>query len=111
MGTVMNTKNNRGEYYGKESDAEYTVMIANARLNRHSFLVALVPALSIPSEFPLNEDILISDLAIIAANKGTNTDKWAYAHLEKDEKPVIGDAMVEACCKLNKWYWCNLYKE
>ena len=104
-------KNNRGEYYGKESDTEYTVMIANARLNRHSFLVALVPALSIPSEFPLNEDILISDLAIIAANKGTNTDKWAYVHLEKDEKPVIGDAMVEACCKINKWYWCNLYKE
>lgn len=88
----------------------YTATISQDKLDEHSFLVALIPALSIPTDFLETDEVLISDCAVIAANHALDgKNKWAYVHLESAEKEVIGNALSEACAQLNQWYWCNLY--
>lgn len=92
--------------------AKYEAIISTKKQDEHSFLAALIPAISIPSEYAHEDEIHITDCAVIAANHGNNgRNKWAYVHLESAEKETIGNALVAACAKMNTWYWCNLYKE
>ena len=90
----------------------YTAEISVTKKDQHSFLVALIPALSIPAEFKEDCNIMESDCAVIAANHGYDgNNQWAYVHLERDEKQTIGEALRDACVEMGKWYWCNLYSQ
>lgn len=80
--------------------------IYDVKHTKDSFLVALLPIPSIPVYMcPAKE---LTECAIIAANVD-NCDTFSYVNLESDEKEVIGDALSNACAKMSKWYWCNLF--
>lgn len=88
----------------------YTAKISREKQDEHSFLVALIPAPSIPEEFAENKEVHIAECAVVAANHALDgKNKWAYVHLEADEKQTIGDALVAACAPMYEWVWCNLY--
>lgn len=83
------------------------VVLSNEKTIPESFLVAIIPALPIPEDLPKIE--AITNCAVIAANDDEGNGIYSYVHLEDDEKQYIGDALSNACAKLNTWYWCELY--
>lgn len=70
-------------------------------------MVALIPALPIPSDLMTNE--IVTGCAVIAANDENENGIYAYVHLESDEKEFIGDALANACVPMNTWVWCQLF--
>ena len=90
----------------------YTAKISKEKQDEHSFLVAIIPAPAIPEEFAENKEVHIAECAVVAANHALDgKNRWAYVHLEADEKQTIGDALVAACAPMYEWVWCNLYAD
>ena len=88
------------------------IEINTEKQNYHSFLVALVPVPSLPDHILPNIDVMDSECAVVAANHNLDgNNKFAYVHLEKDEKQAIGNALANSCVRLNEWVWCNMYKD
>lgn len=83
------------------------VELSNTKVDENSFMVALIPALPIPTE--LNAMKTITNCAVIAANDEAGNEIYSYVHLESDEKELIGDCLSEACVPMSKWVWCNLF--
>lgn len=46
--------------------------------------------------------------AIVAAAPPGKVDGWSWAHLEADEKDVIGQALQEF--PADEWVWCELFR-
>ncbi len=86
---------------------QFRVVLSKSKKTTHAFMVALIPALSIPEG--LKSLDTISDCAIIAANDEGGNEIYSYVHLEKDEKQFIGDALANACAPMNEWFWCELF--
>ena len=84
----------------------FKVIVTDKKEKPHAFLVALVPVLSIPSEFKSKD--IVSEFAVIAAND-CGDGEWAYIHLESSEKQAIGNKLTEECRPVNTWFWCELY--
>lgn len=85
---------------------ELRVELSEKKIGK-AFMVALIPALPIPSDLMTNE--IVTGCAVIAANDENENGIYAYVHLESDEKEFIGDALANACVPMNTWVWCQLF--
>jgi len=87
---------------------QFRVVLSKSKKSTHAFIVAIIPALPIPSG--LQSLDTITDCAIIAANDEDGNEIYSYVHLEENEKQFIGDALANACAPLNEWFWCELFR-
>jgi len=86
---------------------EIRVKISKEKQTDASFMVALIPALDLPSDLPVIDSF--TNCAVIAAGDENGNGIFSYVHLHADEKQCIGDALAEACAPMSEWVWCELF--
>lgn len=82
-------------------------VISSTRTNPKAFAVMLREAPAFPDQKGV-KPIDVQPLVVVAANDDGGS--WGWVNLDKNEKEVVGDALLNFGAGLDAWYWCDLAK-